>query len=302
MRRAAPVLLLVAALAVVSGCTSVSGTTTVATVDGTDIDRSALDELHPDGADVDAHERASSMLLLILHELLPTAARHEFDVSIADGQRDAAFAARTSGLGPDVDATLRERGVTRDRVRLEADLDALRDELEPVLVREEAPGYDFDAAYRTFLSVNSRVCVSALQVTDDARLSAIEALVDAGADLEAVEDAHADQVERIEVDCGSPRQLPPGLASVALDGDTGDTHVVRTDGGAYVATVDSRDAPRADDVLDEVRAVAVETQGPELFDTWAAEVIRSAEVDLDRSVGRWAATDGTGGVPTVVAD
>jgi hypothetical protein len=290
------------ALVAAAACSpAADASATVATVDGVAIEQRALDRLHPTGADVDADQRASSMLLLILHRLLVRSAEEEFGVSVTPEAQQAAFDARTNGLGSDVDAALRDRGVTRDRVLLEADLDVIRDQLQGRLVRDAAPD-QLDAAYRTFLSVNSRVCLSAVRVVDDAALAGIADMVERGADVAGVAQANPGAVEHLDLECTSPTQLGPGLASVALDGGVGEVHVVRAEGGPYVAVVDERDAPALEDVRDEVRQIAIETEGPELFTAWVADIVRHADVDVADAIGRWAPDEGTNGLPTVIAD
>lgn len=289
----------VLALSAASGCSSDGA---VATVEGAAIAPDALEQLHPAGSEVDADERASSLLLLILHRLLVRSAEDEFGFSVTREAQQEAFAARTDRFGSDVDGALKARGMTRDRVLLEADLDVVRAELEERLVRAGVPGLDVDAAYRTFLSVNSHVCLSALRVSDSSIVAAVEELVDEGADVDGVEDAYPDGVERLEVECASPAQLAPGLASVALDGEVGDVHVARSGPGLFVAAVDQRDAPPVDAVRDEVLQIAAETQGPKLFNAWAADILRAADVDVADSIGRWAPAEGTNGIPTVLAN
>jgi hypothetical protein len=290
------VLVLALAVVALSGC---SAPGPVATVDGAAIERRALDRLHPSDARIDGSERASSLFLLILHHLLVTSAQREFAFSVSEDAQQAALAARIGRA--DADAALREQRVTRDRVRLEADLDVIRDELEERLVRRGASGLDLDAAYRTFLSTNARVCLSAVLLRDESHRSAVERLVQEGADTAAVRSAHPTAVEHLDMECATPAQFGQGLASVALDGRPGEAHVVETAGGVVVAAVDERDAPPPDAVREEVLEIAVETQGPELFNAWAADVIRHAHVEVDESVGIWAPAEGTGGVPTVVA-
>jgi hypothetical protein len=302
IRRVAGRVLMALVLVAVAACSPAADAAgTVATVDGVAIEQRALDQLHPPGAEVDAERRASSVLLLILHRLLVRSAEEQFGVSVAPEAQQAAFDTRTEGLGSDVDAALRDQGVTRDRVLLEAELDVIRERVQGRLVRAAAPEH-VDAAYRTFLSVNSRVCLSALRVIDDAALVEIEDLVHTGADIAGVEEADPDAVERVDLECTSPTQLGPGLASVALDGEVGDVHVVRAEGGPYVAAVDERDAPPLEDVREEVLQIATETRGPDLFTTWAADIVRDADVEVADAIGRWAPAAGTNGLPTVVVD
>lgn len=297
MGRVVAVVAVVLVVAVVSGCTPAGRP---ATVEGVAIEAATLEDLRPPSADLTADERAANLYLLILHRLLSESAEQEFDFLVSDEQRRTAFETRTAGLGSDVDAALAQRGVTRDRVLLEADLDVIREELERRLVHDEAPGVDFDAAYRTFLAANSRVCLSALQIADDGAVPALEDLVASGVDLAGVEEAYPDAVEPVDVECSSPALLGPGLNSVALDAEIGDVHVVRSEAGSFVATVDERDAPAPDSVRDEVLQVAVDTQGPEVFNEWAAAILRDADVEVDGSLGRWEPIEGSNGIPTVV--
>ena len=295
-RRALAILV---AVAVVAGCSGAAGPP--ATVEGVAIEGSDLDQMLPASTDTTDDDRASGLYLLILRQLLSQSAEEDFDFVVSDEQRREAFEARTAGLGDDVDAALDEQGLTRDRVLVEAELDVIRDELERRLVHEEAPGFDFDEAYRTFLGTNSRVCLSALAVADAQALPALEDLVASGADLGAVEEAYPDAVEPVDVECASPAMLGPGLNSVALDAEVGEVHVVQGEAGSFVATVDERDAPPAENVRDEVLQLAVDTQGPEIFNEWAATVIREADVRVDDSLGSWEPIEGSNGIPTVVA-
>lgn len=293
LRTLAWVLVLVAALACSTGGAA-------ATVDGVAISHEALEQLHPGRSEVDADDRASSLLLLIVHHLLVRSAEEEFGFSVPrDAQHDA-FTARIAGYGNDLEAALESRGVTRKRVLLEARLDVIRQELERRLVLAGGDDVDMDAAYRTFVSVNSRVCLSALRVSDESIVAAVEDLVSTGADLEGVEESYPDRVERLHLDCGNPAELGPGLSSVALDAEVGEVHVVQKERGVVVAVVDQRDAPELDDVRDEVLQIATESQGPRLFTAWAADLLRGAEVDVADSIGEWAPTAGTNGIPTVV--
>lgn len=290
--------LVLSVLVVATACSSAE---TVATIEGEPVEHSELAELFPEESDATEQELASSLMILILHDLLIEAARDHFGFTVSQESHQSAFQARTRGLGSDLDATLAARGLTRERVALEADLDVIRAELEDRLVRDEAPGLDLDAAYRTFLSVNSRVCLSAWRITNDSAVGDIEVLLEGGGGLANVEQAYPDVLEPVDLECTSPTLFGLGLASVALDGEVGKAHVVKTEQGPVITAVVEREAPSAQEVRDEVLQVAAETQGPELFNEWAAEVLRNADVKIDGSVGRWEPAQGTGDIPTIVA-
>jgi hypothetical protein len=297
IRRRLTVLLLAGTL--VAAC---SGSSTLATVDGETIDVTELAALHPAGADLDAEQRAASLFLIILHRLLVEGARQEFDLVVSESAVDAAFTDRTQGLGEDVDRALAERGVTAERVRLEAELDVIRAGVEEALVRSESPGFDFADAYRTFLSTNSNVCLVVLQLADAELSAPIRAEAEAGDDLDVIFERYPDRTARLDMGCRSPIEHGAELAPVALDGEVGRTYLRDTaDEAIYLVKVVERQAPPADDVRDEVIAGAIASQGPELFDAWAVEILQSAEVTVDDGVGSWGTTPQTGDVPTVVA-
>ena len=93
-------------------------------VEGVEIGVDELDALSAGDA-VDAEERASSLFLLILHRLLTAEAKEDFGYEASATELEAAFAARTQGVSEDIDAMLSERGVTRRRVMLDAELDLI---------------------------------------------------------------------------------------------------------------------------------------------------------------------------------
>lgn len=270
----------------------------VAVVEDDPIERSELDALAP-GA-VDAEQEASSLFLLILHRLLVDAAARDFGVAVDEADVDAAFADRTRGLD-DVDAALTERGVTRRRVTLEAELDALRRHLEEEMVVGDRSAVDMDEAYRDFLAANSRACMVVLNLADASLTEEVEERVEAGEDLDDIFADHPDRTARLDLGCHSPLQHGMELAPVALDGEVGTSYARHPEsGGVYVAKVTERDAPPLAEVEEEVIALAVDTQGPQLFDAWAADVLRTADVEVHDSIGTWEPSQDTGDIPTVV--
>ena len=295
--------LLVGLMLIVSAC---SGSDPAATVNGIPIERARLEALHESSAPVTDDEQASNLFLLILHQLVTAGAEEEFGVTVTKAELDAAFTARTGGLGADAD--LAGRDVTRSRVLLEAELDVIRGRLEEELVRSGGPGVDFESAYRDFLAVNSRACLIVLTLADtalgdEALAAAVERRVEDGEGLEAIFAAYPDETARFDLGCHSPLEHGMELAPVALDGELGRSYARRHEtGGVYVAMVTERDAPTADEVRGEVVEFAIEKQGPEVFNQWAAELLIRAEVEVNDGIGSWEPAPGTGDLPTVVAN
>lgn len=300
VRRIGRRLAVVAAASLVAVACS-GGPEVVAVVDGTPIGTEELEALHPDADDLIPEERADSVFLLILHRLLVAGAESDFAVVVEQAELDGAFAERTRRFGDDVDTRLRDRGVTRERVLLEAELDVIRTRVESLLV-ERGDGFDLDAAYREFISVNSMACLVMLAPTSPEVEADIAAFVENDVSLDEVERRLPDAVERVDLGCANPFRHPEPLQPVAVDGEVGKAYLREfSDGTVYVAAVVTRDAPTMNDVMEEVLEIAAATQGRDLFDAWAVEILRAAAVEIEASVGRWEATSESNGIPTVVA-
>ena len=291
---------LVVVIALVLGaCTSTPDV--VATIGDVEVSNVELTALNSGESVDDIEVQARSLYLLILNRLLTAAAEEDFGFAPSDAEVAEAFDERTRGLGDDLDATLLERGVTRDRVLLESELDLVRAELEERLVYADGYGFDFDRAYRGFLSVNSRVCMVVLNLADASLVSDIQARVDGGEDLDDIFELYPDRTARIDMGCASPIDHGQALAPVALDGEVGVSYARESgDGAIFVAKVTERDAPSADDVRDEVMIYGVESQGPDLFNAWAVEVLKGADVEVADAIGTWRPGPDTGDVPTIV--
>ena len=283
---------------VVSSCGQPS---LMATVDGFEVQRTTVESLHPDGYQLTAEEQASSLFLLILHHLVVDGADNEFDVTASDEEIRAAFDERTSRFANGVESGLDARGVSRDRVMLEAELDVIRGRLQSEFIRRGGPGVDLAAAHRRFLSANSLVCMTMLAPSGPELDDRITAMSDEGVTLDEMRAELGDGVEEVDLGCAAPVNHPEPVAPVALDGEVGRAYARRfSDGTLYVVAVTSRDAPALEDVLDEVTAIAEDTQGRDLFDAWVIGLLQSADVVVAPEVGRWEATEETNGTPTVL--
>ena len=272
-----------------------------ASLDGTEIAPETIDQLHPVGTELDDEQRASSLLLVILHHLLRREASAQFGITPTDAEIAEALAVRAGADDDTLIQRLADQGVTRDRLLLEAELDVLRERVQLAFIDQDGPDVDIDAAYRTFIGVNSKSCVTLLAPTSDAAISDMETTVVGDISLADAQTVLGDSVESVDLGCDSPVQLPPPVQSVAIDGEVGRAYLSTfSDGTVYVAGVTSRDAPPLEDVMDEVRTIAAESQGAALFDEWAFGILRSADVTIDAALGSWEPRDGTGDVPTVV--
>lgn len=287
------------AMALIVFVSACGGSEVLATVNGVEIPRTDLEALHPDGVPQDPDEAASSTFLLILHKLLTDAAESEFGVSVTTEERQAAFEARTSGPGDDPAARLAERNVTEARVTLDADLDVLRKRVQEALIK--VPGVvDMEKAYRDFLAINASSCMTVLTFLDPATEETARQMAEAGETLEAVRAAVGDEVVGANLGCHSPVQHGGDLAAVALDGEIGIAYARTSDGIFYVAAVTERDAPPAAEHMDEILELAASRQGDALFDAWAVEILQTADVSVDRSIGTWTTSPDSGEVPVVV--
>lgn len=270
-------------------------------IDGVDISPERIEQLHPADAAIDEQQQASSLFLIILHHLVTREADAQFDLSPSAAAVDEALIARVGEVDELVDQRLAERGVTLDRVLLEAELDVLRDQMQREFIDRGGPDVDLDAAYRTFLGVNSRACVQLLAPASDAAVAEIQSVVDGDIALDSVREQLGDLVETVELGCDNPVQLPPPVQSVALDGEIGIAYLSTfSDGTVYVAGVTSRDAPTMDAVIDDVKRIAADSQGATLFNEWVFDLLRRADVTVDTDLWAWEPRDGTADVPTVV--
>lgn len=307
--RRVPVLAAVFALVVVA-C---SGGGPIATVDGVELTRADLEEIHVDVDALDAEDLASSVLLLILHEGFTSRASTEFDITADPALVDEAFASRTvrfSGRG-ELEEVLAQTNVRPERLRIESYLDVVRDSVGAHLVRTEGPGFDLDRAYEDYLLVEGEVCIRHIQVSEVADYEAALTRLEAGEDFaEVALDISIDPfVARVDggtgaggdLGCSTPGSLPAGLDTAAIEAAVGEiTGPVVSAIGVHLVIVYDKTIPDLVDVRDAVVEAAVATQGVELFRLWAVTVLQDLEVTVDPSVGTWGVLPETDPVPTVV--
>jgi hypothetical protein len=285
----------------------------IATINGIEIERERFDDLHSDVEALVPEERASSLLLLMIHEAFLSSAEAEFGVVPDPVEVEAAFTARTDSaltLGP-LEAVLANRGITTDRVQLEAELDVLRDTLGPELVRREYPGFDLDAAYQAYLIAEAEVCLRQITLSrpDDFdviqdRLASGESFEDVARDLSADPLASRPVGESGsggDMGCAAPSSFGPGLDQATLEAPLNEPYGPVVSGiGVHLAVVYDRTAPELESVRDDVMELATTSQGPQLFNRWAVGVLDTAEVTIIEEFGTWGPREGTDGIPTVI--
>ena len=302
------VAVVVFALAVVA-CSS---SDQLAMVDGVEIVRVDLNALHVEPDDLDADERAGSALLLVLREAFESHALLELDLSLNVTAVDAAYETRIAALEGrgDLHEVLAARNETTERIRIQAELDTLRDSVAEELVRSESARFDLDTAYQQFLLDNAEVCIRQMQLGEDLDFDIAVGRLDAGEDFADVArdisiDPFVDRTEGVgaggDLGCSAPSALPSGLAEATLEARIGDVAgPILSDVGLFLLVVYERDMPELDAVRPEVIEHAIDRQGPTLFRLWAIDVLTTIEVEIDGSIGEWGILPETMPVPTVV--
>ncbi len=284
----------------------------VVTVDGTEIPQEQFDELHVDVDELDDDERAGSALLLVLREAFVTSASSDLNVEPSADDVANALDVKLERLDArgDIDEVLAAQNTTRERVKIEAELDTIRDQVGAELVRSESEGFDIEAAYLQYSLANAEVCIKQMQLADEADFDVAMSRLDAGEDFDPVArdlsiDPFVGRDEGVgaggDLGCSPPSALPPGLAEATLEAPLGQPvgPVVSTV-GIHLLLVEDRTVDTLDAARDGVLEQAVPVQGPELFNAWAVEVLQNADVVVDDAYGTWGVLPETDPVPTVV--
>jgi len=289
-----------------------AGSTGATVVDGVEITTDDMAALHVDFDELDDDERAGSALLLILREAFGTRASNELDLSLESAAVENAYQERVEdfvGRGGVV-IVLAAMNQTPERLRIEAELDTIRDSVAAELVRSESTGFDLASAYEAYLLAEAEVCIRQMQLASGADFDVVVDRLEAGEEFaDVARDVSVDPfVAREEgvgaggdLGCSAPNALPGGLDTATLTAPLNEpTGPVIADTGIYLLDVYERSAPELADVRDEVIEFGVEQQGPDLFRLWAIDVLQSIEVDVSNKFGTWAMLPETDPVPTVV--
>lgn len=303
--------LLVAVLLVAGACSS--GDDVVVTVGDTEIVASDFEALHPEDAVLSPEDTARSVSLLVLNTLLLEAASDQFGIEIDEAAIQAAFDERTASFreAGDLDEQLAALTETQQRVRLESELDVVRDAVVDELLLAEAPGFDIDAAYREYIADIGTVCVRVIELADPAefgsvaeRLLAGETFGDVAREVSTDPLVGGDEgAPRAggELGCTSPAAHLPDFATAILEAPIGEPFGPVASGGHHqLVVVYDRAVPLLEDVRREAALAAATTQGPEVFRQWAVTVLQDATVTVDPDYGTWGVLPETEGVPTVI--
>lgn len=300
-------LVLFAALA--SSCSSGPSVTVV---DGVEITTEDVSVLHNDFDRLDDDERAGSLLLLILREAFGTAAADELGLTVdesavyaAESERIEAFESRGGA-----DVVLGSTNQTRARVRVESELDVIRQTVERALVQNESSGFDLDRAYESFLLAESEVCLRLMAFNSQPDFDAALDRLEAGEDFALVArevsvDPFAQRDEGSgaggDFGCSTPDALIVEFGSEALNAELNvPTGPVLVGPSLYLFEIYERTTPDLEDVREDVIELAVTEQGPDLFRAWAIDVLQTIEVEVASEFGVWGTLPETDPVPTVV--
>ena len=299
-------------LAVVAS--SCSDGTTATVVDGVEIAADDIAQLHIEFDDLDDDERAGSLVLTILREAFGSRAASDLGLPLDDAAVEVAFQERVEafeGRGG-VDTVLATVNQTPERLRIEAELDTIRDSVAAELVRSEAEGFDLEGAHEGYLLVEAEVCIRQIQLQSGpdfdvamGRLAAGEEFADVARDVSI--DPFVAREDGVgaggDLGCSAPNALPVGLDAATLTAPLNEpTGPVVADTGLYLLEVYERTAPELADVRDEVLEFAVDQQGPDLFRLWAVDVLQTIDVEVSSEFGTWGMLPETDPVPTVVPD
>ncbi len=301
-----------ALLLLTAGCSG--GSDTFATIDDVAIPTEAFTALHVDVAELNDDEVARSALLLILHNAFAAEAQDALGITADASLVAERFAERTETFRArgDLDEQLALRNLTPQRFQIEAELDVLRDAVSAASVRDEAPGFDLDAAYEAYLMDNAEVCIQQIQIDDLSIVDALVARLDSGDPFsEVARDVSIDSfVDREpgrsgaggDFGCSAPMALPTGLGQAALTAPIDEpVGPIASANGVHVLWVYGRTAAPLADVRPAVLEHAIPLQGEEMFRLWAVDVLQKIDVELDAAYGRWAMLPETDPVPTVVS-
>jgi len=290
------------------------GSDTFATIDDVAIPTEAFTGLHVDVAELTDDEVARSALLLILHSAFSAEAQNALGITADESLVAERFAERTETFRArgDLDQQLALRNLMRRRIQIEAELDVLRDTVSASLVRDEAPGFDLDAAYEAYLMDNAEVCIQQIQIDDLSIVDGLIGRLDSGEQFSDVaRDLSIDPfVDREagrsgaggDFGCSAPMALPIGLGQAALTAPIDEpVGPIASANGVHVLWVYDRTVAPLVDVRPAVLEHAIPIQGEEMFRLWAVDVLLKIDVELEATYGRWAMLPETDPVPTVVS-
>lgn len=302
--------MLAALLLVAAAC---SNDAVVATIGDTEIPPASFDALHPEEAELSPDETARSVTLLVLHSIFLQEARGQFGIEADEEVVRRAFDARTASLraAGNLEEELARLGETPARVRLESELDVVRDLTVEQLLLIEAAGFDVDAAYRDYVADTGVVCVRVIELADPSEYDSVADRLRAGEPFgDVAREVSTDPLvggeegaprAGGELGCTSPGEHLPEFAAAILEAPVGEPFGPVASGGHHqLVVVYEREVPPLEEVRRDAALAAAATQGPEVFRQWAVEVLQGATVVIHPDYGTWGVLPETGGVPTVI--
>lgn len=292
--------LLVALVSVVLAACS-GGGDVVASVNGTDITLSEVEELSGGGGSVPEDRFVEDLRNLIVEVAVFSAADQQFGITFGDDaidQKVEEIRARVEAdSGSSFDDFMAQQGLTEAQVRRIAHQQLVVEAVQEKLLEEAGSltEQDIQDAYDARKLDLTEACVRHILTQTEQEALDAKARVEAGEDFAAVaaevsiDPSVADNQGNLG--CGSLGQYVPEFAAAALEAPIGKlTGPVRSQFGYHILIVDSRTTQSLEEVRDDLVAFLEATRGPQLFQEWLVEVVNAAQVEIDPKYGKWVTT------------
>ncbi len=300
MKKLVPILLLVALVAAACG----SGSSTVAaTVDGTEItDTDVEDLIDVEGSIIPKDQFAQFLGFEIQWEVINTAAAEQFGIEFTDEEviAEADRIYETTNADETREEFLVNRGVTEEFL-----LNISRQGLLDVAVREALgselppPSQEvIDAEMATAVASLTQVCVSHILVDTEPEAQDAMDRVTGGEEFAAVASEVSQDPGSADNDgilpCGSAGQYVPEFRDAALVAPVGEVYenLVETQFGFHVMLMTDRvdpaagDLPTEDEIIETLQAIAVAGE----LEIWFLEQMTTAVVTVEEEFGIWQTT------------
>lgn len=283
-------LLVVATVALVAtACASASAS--VATVGDTELTRSDVESLVRDSDDILDSEFLTYLGVAIQWAAVEAAAGEQFGISPTDDEIDARLNALVVSAGaPDLETYLESVNASESGIRRYATQLIIQDAVAVELADQFEPPTDEDVAaeLEAFPLDWVEVCASHILVETAAEAEAVQTRLASGeAFNEVASDVSTDPGSGPgggDLGCSSPSQFVEEFANATVQAEIGvPTDPVETQFGFHIIRVDSREEADPDLVRQYLEGQAQ----AEAIDGWFLDVIESASVTVDDSVGTW---------------
>lgn len=291
---------------VVSACSSGSA----AVVDGTTISTAEVADLLTDPAAPDQAAFTETLYEVIVDQIVSAAALDQFEISVSDEE--------IQGGITDIEAELAGQGVTLDVALSE---NGFSEAILPMIVRrnqiqiqlterfagqtEEPTEAEIQAAFDAGAANQTQVCARHILVeTEEAAQVAYDRAV-AGEDFAALATEFStgpSGPDGGDLGCAAPSGYVAPFAAAVMEAPLNEPFgPVETEFGFHVILVTERTVPELAEFHDTIAANLKAAAASTLFNEWAVNEIRSADVQVAESYGTWTLPEDTMQPPTIVA-